>query len=113
MHDFYSKWYGPNNATLVVSGDFDVEQTKKWIEKYFGEIKSSAPVEALKPMLIKLKDFKRAYYEDNFAQSPELTMLFPSVENYSDDSYALNVLADLIGRGKKSPLYKLLVEEKN
>lgn len=112
VHDFYTKWYGPNNATLVVSGDFDVEQTKEWIEKYFGEIKSSVPVEPLKPMLVKLKDFKRAYYEDNFAQSPELTMLFPSVENYSDDSYALNVLADLIGRGKKSPLYKLLVEEK-
>ncbi|MDY0082198.1 MAG: pitrilysin family protein [Ignavibacteriaceae bacterium] len=112
VHNFYTKWYGPNNATLVVSGDFDVEQTKNWIEKYFGEITSSAPVEPLKPMLIKLNDFKKAYYEDNFAQSPELTMIFPAVENYSDDSYALNVLADLIGRGKKSPLYKLLVEEK-
>ncbi len=112
VHEFYNKWYGPNNATLVVAGDFDVEQTKEWIEKYFGEIKSSAPVEPLKPMLTKLENPKRAYYEDNFAQSPELTMLFPAVENFSDDSYALDVLADLIGRGKKSPLYKLLVEEK-
>lgn len=112
VHDFYSKWYGPNNATLVVAGDFDVDETKKWIEKYFGEIKPSAPVEPLNPVLAELKDFKRAYYEDNFAQSPELTMLFPAVEEFSDDSYALDVLADLIGSGKKSPLYKLLVEEK-
>lgn len=112
VHDFYKKWYGPNNATLVVAGDFDKEQTKEWIEKYFGEIKPSAPVEPLKPMRVSLNESKRAFYEDNFAQSPELTMLFPTVEQFSEDSYALDVLADLIGRGKKSPLYKVIVEEK-
>ncbi len=112
VHDFYIKWYGPNNATLVVAGDFDVNQTKEWIEKYFGEIKPSKPVEPLKPQLVKLDNFKRASYEDNFAQSPELTMLFPTVEQFTDDSYALDVLSDLIGRGKKSPLYKIVVEDK-
>lgn len=112
VHDFYTKWYGPNNATLVVAGDFDKEQTKEWIEKYFGEIKPSAPVEPLKPMRITLNDSKRAFYEDNFAQSPELTILFPTVEQFSEDSYALDILADLIGRGKKSPLYKVIVEGK-
>jgi zinc protease len=112
VHDFYTKWYGPNNATLVVAGDFDEDQAKEWIEKYFGEIKSSAPVEPLKPMPVTLNDWKRAVYEDNFAQSPELTMLFPTVEQFSEDGYALDVLADLIGKGKKSPLYKIIVEEK-
>jgi zinc protease len=112
VHDFYKKWYGPNNATLVVAGDFDVEQTKEWIEKYFGEIKASVPVTPLKPQLVKLEDFKRASYEDNFVQSPELTMLFPTVEQFTNDSYALDVLADLIGRGKKSPLYQIVVEDK-
>ncbi len=112
VHDFYTKWYGPNNATLVVAGDFDVEQTKEWIEKYFGEIKPSAPVTPLKPQLVQLETWKRASYEDNFAQSPELTMLFPTVEQFTNDSYALDVLADLIGRGKKSPLYKIVVEDK-
>jgi zinc protease len=112
VHDFYTKWYGPNNATLVVAGDFDVDQTKAWIEKYFGEIKPSAPVEPLKPQLVKLEDFKRASYEDNFAQSPELIMLFPTVEQFTKDSYALEIFADLIGKGKKSPLYKIIVEDK-
>lgn len=112
VHDFYTKWYGPNNATLVIAGDFDKDQTKEWVEKYFGEIKSSAPVNPLKPMPVTLSDWKRASYEDNFAQSPELTMLFPTVEQFSEDSYALDVLADLIGKGKKSPLYKVIVEEK-
>ncbi len=112
VHKFYTKWYGPNNATLVVAGDFDIDQTKEWIEKYFGEIKPSAPVVPLKPQLVKLDTWKRASYEDNFAQSPELTMLFPTVEQFTIDSYALDVLADLIGRGKKSPLYKIVVEDK-
>ena len=112
VHDFYTRWYGPNNATLVVAGDFDIDQTKQWIEKYFGEIKPSAPVTPLIPQAVNLSDWKRAYYEDNFAQSPELTMLFPTVEQFTNDSYALDVLADLIGRGKKSPLYQIVVEEK-
>lgn len=112
VHDFYNKWYGPNNATLVVAGDFDIAQTKIWIEKYFGEIKSPETIKSLQPMRVKLDNFKRAAYEDNFAQSPELTMLFPTVESFSKDGYALNILADLIGRGKKSPLYKIIVEEK-
>ena len=38
VQGFHRKWYGPNNATLVVAGDIDVAETKAWIEKYFGEI---------------------------------------------------------------------------
>jgi predicted Zn-dependent peptidase len=36
--DFYKKYYVPNNATLVVAGDLKPEQTKKWIEEYYGSI---------------------------------------------------------------------------
>lgn len=112
VHDFYRTWYGPNNATLVIAGDFDKVETKKLIEKYFGELKSSAPVNDMKPMPVELKENKRAYYEDKFAQSPELNMVFPTVEQYNKDSYALDVLADLLAKGKRSPFYKVIVEEK-
>ena len=37
--DFYEKFYIPNNAVLVVAGDFDKKQAKQWIEEYFGPIK--------------------------------------------------------------------------
>lgn len=112
VHDFYRTWYGPNNATLVVAGDFDKSETKKLIEKYFGELKPSAPVSDLKPMPVQLKEMKRAFYEDKFAQSPELNMVFPTVENFNKDSYALDVLADLLAKGKRSPFYKVIVEDK-
>ena len=111
VHDFYRKWYGPNNATLVVAGSFDKSKTKEWIEKYFGELKPSPPVSLPKPMPVTLEKTKRAYYEDNFAKSPQLYMIFPTVEQYKDDAYALSLLGQLLGDGKKAPLYKVIVED--
>ena len=112
VHKFFKKWYGPNNATLVVAGDFDDAQTRKWIDQYFGELKTYSEVSDPSPRPVALSATKRAYHEDNFAKSPELNMVFPSAENYSKDAYALDLLADLLSDGKKAPLYKVLVEEK-
>ena len=112
VHDFHQHWYRPNNATLVVAGDFDDAQTRAWIEKYFGEIPAGDPVADPEPMPVTLTEQKRAFHEDNFAQAPELNMVFPTVEEYHKDMYALDLLGDLFSRGKKSPLYQVLVEEK-
>jgi zinc protease len=110
--DFHNKYYGPSNATLVVSGDIDVAQTKKWIDTYFAEIPSSPQPKSLQKMPVELKEMKRASYEDNLANAPQLTMAFPTVEDYSKDSYALSFFARIFGGTKKSPLYKIIVEEK-
>ena len=112
VRDFYSKWYGPNNATLVIAGDFDADKTKELVKKYFGEIQPSPPVVDPKPIPVTLNETKRAYYEDNFAKSPELRMVFPTVEQYSKDSYALDILSNILADGKKAPLYKVIVEDK-
>jgi zinc protease len=111
VRDFYQKWYGPNNATLVIAGDFDKAQTKEWVEKYFGEIKSGKKVDDPTPMHVTLSETKRAYHEDNFAKSPELNMVFPTMEQFTNDSYALNLFGELFADGKKAPLYKVIVEE--
>lgn len=110
--EFYKKWYGPNNATLVIAGDLDVEQTKKWVEKYFGEIKKGEETTDPEKRNVTLTETKKAYYEDNFARSPQLSMVFPTVPEYTKDAYALNLLSDILSDGKKSPLYKVIVEEK-
>ena len=110
--DFHNKYYGPSNATLVVAGDIDVAQTKKWIDKYFAEIPSSPKPPDLAKMPVRLTEMKRAYYEDNLANAPMLTMTFSTVEDYNKDSYALSFLARILAGSKKSPLYKVLVEEK-
>lgn len=112
VKEFYNRWYVPNNVTLVVSGDFDKAQAKKWVEKYFGEIKKGPAIEPLpkKPGIV--KETVRVYHEDNFAKLPELTMAWPAVENYHPDSYALEVLAQYLSDGKKAPFYRVLVEDK-
>jgi zinc protease len=112
VREFYEKFYGPNNATLVLVGDFETEEAKAMIEKYFGEVKRGQDVPKLAPQRTTLTESKRLYHEDNFATTAQLNMVWPTLEQYTDDAYALDVLAELFSRGKKAPLYKVLEKEK-
>jgi len=112
VKEFYDKYYGPNNATLVLAGDFKSDEAKAMIEKYFGEIKKRQDVPKLKPQRVTIPETKRLYHEDNFAQAPQLHMVWPTVEMYTEDAYALNFLSEIFSSGKKAPLYKVLVEDK-
>ncbi|MDP6523555.1 MAG: pitrilysin family protein [Kiritimatiellia bacterium] len=111
-HAFHKKWYGPNNATLTLAGSFEIEQAKAWISKYFGEITAPPPVRDPGPRPAALQSTRKAFYEDRFAKSPQLILTFPTVEQFHTDSYALDYLADLLSHGKKTPLYKVIVEDK-
>ena len=112
VKSFYNRWYVPNNVTLTIAGDFDVKQTKAWVEKYFGEIKRGEAIPKMEKQPVTLTETKKLYYEDNFAKLPQLTLTWPSVYEYHPDSYALEVLASYLSKGKKAPLYKILVEDK-
>ncbi len=111
VREFYQKWYGTNNATLVLAGDFDSEQAKAWIAKYFGDLEARGDVTPLPPMPVTLTQDKSLYHEDNFARLPELTISLPTVEQYHQDAYALDLLANILAVGKDSILYKTLVEQ--
>ena len=109
--DFHRAWYGPNNATLVVAGDLDVEQTKAWIERYFGEIPAREMPTAVEPEPVQLVESVRLFHEDNYAQLPVLTLAAPTVPLYHPDGYALDILLELLTDGKSAPFYEVLVEE--
>jgi zinc protease len=113
VKEFYHNYYGVNNATMVIAGDYDKDEVKKLVQKYFGEFKARKKPEEIKPMPAVLTQTKKLYHEDNFARLPELTIVIPTVEHYHPDSYALDVLADLLAEGKKAPLYKEIVEKRN
>ncbi len=108
--DFHSKWYGPNNATLVVAGDIDVARTKEWIERYFGEI-PARPLPDRGPLPDVAPAEARLFHEDNFARLPQLTLAWPTVPLYHPDAYALSLLATLLTEGKTAPFYEVIVEE--
>lgn len=112
VREFYDKYYGPNNATLVLAGDFETTEAKAMIEKYFGEIKRRQEVPKLEPQPVTISETKRLYHEDNFATAPQLNMVWPTVQQYTEDAYALDFLAEILSSGKKAPLYKVLVKDK-
>jgi zinc protease len=112
VKEFFRRWYVPNNVTLTVAGDFDTVQAKKWVEKYFGEIKRGPDVEPMAKRPGVVKETVRFFHEDNLAQLPELTMVWPSAEQYSPDAYALAVLGGYLTNGKRAPFYQVLVEDK-
>jgi zinc protease len=112
VKEFFRRWYVPNNVTLVVAGDFDTAQAKKWVEKYFSEIKRGEDVKPMAKRPGMVKETVKFYHEDNFASLPELTMAWTTVEQYHPDSYPLSVLAQYLSRGKKAPFYQVLVEDK-
>ena len=113
VKEFYNSYYGPNNATLVLAGDFETEDAKALIKKYFGEINPKEEVAKLEPQPVTLSKTKRLFHEDNFATAPQLNMVWPTPQQYKEDAYALDFLAELISNGKKAPLYQVLVKDKN
>jgi len=112
VREFYDTWYGPQTATLVVSGDFDPAAARSWIEQYFGEIHAGAappPTPEVPPVI--LSETKRLFHEDTLARVPTLTMSWPTVRTYHADAYPLELLAALLAEGKTSPLYGVIVDE--
>ena len=113
VKEFYNQFYGPGNATLVVAGDINIEETKELVNKWFGEIKPSAKeVEDPEVQLVSLDETNKLYYLDKFARLPEIRITFPTVQEFHKDSYALSTLGRLLSGGKSSPLYKEIVEKK-
>ncbi len=110
VKEFFRRWYVPNNVTLTIAGDFDPAEARRWVEKYFAEIPRGQPVADLPKQAAGLRQNESLYYEDNFATLPELTMVWPAVEEYHPDAYALQVLAQYLSEGKAAPLYQTIVE---
>ena len=106
---FFLRWYGPNNATLTIGGDFDEAQALKWVKKYFGPIPRGPEVTPPKYTPVSLPEDRYISYEDNVAL-PLLYMSWPTVHVFDKDEAPLDVLMNILGQGKTSLLYKNLVK---
>lgn len=112
VKEFYNEFYGPSNATVVIAGDIDFDETKQLVERWFGEIKPNKNViEKPEVRLVSLSETKKLYHLDKYAQLPQLSLTFPSVEQFSKDSYALNTLGELLSDGRNSVFYKEIIEK--
>ena len=109
LKEFFSRWYGPNNAVLTIGGDIDEKQTLTWINKYFGELKAGPQVDNIPKSLTTLAENRYYSFSDNVSL-PLLYISFPTVYGMHDDEAALDVFSNIIGNGPTSLLYKNLVK---
>ena len=105
LKNFFLRWYGPNNATLTVSGDVSVAEVLKYAEKYFGTIPRGPEVVAQKMAPVKLDKDRYISYEDNI-RMPQISFTYPTVPHYHPDEAALDILADVLAGNKSSIFYK-------
>ncbi len=109
LKNFFLRWYGPNNATLTVGGDVTPAQVVKLTEKYFGPIKRGVAVTPTRVAAPKLTQDRYVSYQDNI-RFPMLQMVFPTVAHGHPDEIPLDALAEIMGGGKNSLIYKNLVK---
>ncbi len=109
---FYKKYYVPNNATLVVAGDIDKEQTKKLINKYFASIPKGEEIKREKIIEPPITQERHAVYHDKNIQKPAIMQAYLTPSMKERDAYALDLLSTYLSDGKSSVLYKKLVDDK-
>lgn len=107
---FYADYYVPNNATLTITGDFAMDQTKQWVEKYFGDIPQGDPVVRNLPQEPALEGEIRDTVYDN-VQLPAVFMGYRMPALGTDDYYAIEMLNKILSDGASSRLNRSLVEE--
>lgn len=108
LKDFYRMYYAPNNSVVVVAGSFDIEQAKKWIEKYYGAIPSQAlPATQYTPEADQ-KSVRRAQIKKPVQNlTYNMSFVVPAIGH--PDNFALDFVAQMLGEGSSSRLYKSLV----
>jgi zinc protease len=108
--DFFTKWYAPANASLVIAGDVDTGEVRGLAEKWFGEIPARPPVEPPVARPVVLTREKRLTLEDR-VQLPRLYLAWPTPPHLSGADAALDAVAGVLADGKNSRLYRRLVYE--
>ncbi|MCB9989833.1 MAG: insulinase family protein [Rhodospirillales bacterium] len=111
--DFYKKWYAPNNAILVVSGDITAEKLKPLAEKTYGTIPPQDIPQRTWTKVPPLLATTRLTLHHPTIRQPVVSRMYrvPSTVQNKDDSHALEVLANIMGDGAASRFYKSLVVE--
>jgi len=107
---FFRTFYAPNNAALVVVGDFEPATTMEWIKKYFGSIPRAALPP--KPDIAEPRQEKeiRATKPDPLATRPAIAVGYHAPRRNTSEYYAMGLLDQILVQGKDSRLYQALVQ---
>ncbi|MBP6002166.1 MAG: insulinase family protein [Pyrinomonadaceae bacterium] len=109
VKSFFRQYYTPNNAVLVLAGDFDEKQAKKWVEQYFGPIAKGGDITRPNQEMPKLDKEVRTEIEDPLAPLPRRYMAWHGTRQYGSDEAALDMLGNILSSGRGSRLQSNLI----
>ncbi len=114
--DFYTRFYTPNNAVLVLAGDLDDKEARALAEKTYGKVPRVAEVPPrMRPVEPEPRAHRRIALADARVQQPSMSRyyLVPSYRTATgNEAEALEILSHVLGGGQTSRLYRVLVVEK-
>ncbi len=110
---FYKRYYVPNNATVIVTGDVTVGEVHALADEYFGDIARGEDPAGLPPYTTVPRNDgeRRVTVEDKLANTPAYLSGFNIPPHSDEDTYALELLSSMFSEGESSRLYRRLVRE--
>ena len=110
---FFASYYRPDNATLIVAGDFEPAQLDAWIEQYFAPVKKPAvPIHRGAVKEPARKRQQRITMRDAAVPLPAFAATFLAPNARSDDALPLELALEMLAGGESSRLHRVLVYEK-
>ena len=108
VREFFRRWYGPNDASVAIAGDFDPGEARKLVERYFGAIPSSPTPARTEPVPAPLTQEKRVVIEDE-VELPRIYVAWQSPKAFAEGDAALDMLGSVLTDGKSARLVNRLV----
>jgi len=108
VQEWFKTYYGPNNVTVVLAGDITPEEAREKVEKYYGEIPAGPPIDKQEVWVAKRTGTHRGWVQDRVPQA-RLYRVWNVPEFGSPEEAQLDLVAQILGSGKTSRLYKRLV----
>jgi predicted Zn-dependent peptidase len=112
VQEFFDTYYAPNNAVLAIAGDFEPEEAMELVRKYFGDIPKSDVPDYDPGELAPQTREREETMVDELAELPAFHIAYHIPPSRTEDHYALELLAMILGEGDSSRLYQKLVKEK-
>ncbi|HYM82227.1 MAG TPA: pitrilysin family protein [Candidatus Limnocylindria bacterium] len=111
VRDFFTRYYAPNNASLAIVGDIDVQKTKALVDKYFGSIPRGAEVPKVEASTPPITSERRAVVTDK-VELPRAYLAWITSTIFQPGDAEARIAAQILGGGKASRLYKSMVYDK-
>ncbi|HEY6969170.1 MAG TPA: insulinase family protein, partial [Candidatus Angelobacter sp.] len=108
VQEWFKTYYGPNNVTVVIAGDITPQQAREKVERYYGDIPPGPPIAKQEVWVAKGTGTHRGWVQDRVPQA-RLYRIWNVPQFGSPEEAQLDLVAQILGRGKTSRLYKRLV----